>query len=56
MQESYGFTPTETEVLEALSKMSNRKAAGPNNIPLEAYKYLSDENFEHFYDTIISFW
>ena len=36
--------------------MANRKAAGENKIPLEAYKYLSDGNFDYFYGIIIDFW
>ena len=36
--------------------MANRKAAGDNKIPLEAYKYLTGDNFNSFYSIIVDFW
>ena len=54
--EELGGTPHPREVKDTMHKMANRKAAGENKILLEAYKYLSDENFNYFYGIIIDFW
>ena len=35
------------ELKEALKKAKNRKSPGGNNIPIELYKQLDDENLEH---------
>ena len=35
------------ELKEALKKSMNRKSPGGNSIPIELYKHLDDENFEH---------
>ena len=45
-----------TEVRKATRKMANRKASGENKVPLEGYKYLSDDNFSHIYDVVVEFW
>ena len=54
--EELGGAPHPLEVKNAMKKMANRKAAGENKIPLEAYKYLANANFDHFYGIIIDFW
>ena len=54
--EIHGVTPTISEVKNATRKMANRKALGENKVPLEGYKYLSDDNFSHLYDVVVEFW
>ena len=44
------------EVRNATRKMANSKAAGENNVPLEGYQYLSDDNFSHLYDVVVELW
>ena len=56
MLNELGVTPHPIEVREPMKKMANRKAAGENRIPLEAYKYLPNDNFDYFYGIIIEFW
>ena len=53
--ENLGVAPTITEVRNATKKMANRKAAGDKKVPLEGYKYLSDDNFSHLYDVVADF-
>ena len=54
--ENLGVTPTITEVRNETRKMANRKAAGENTVPVEGYKYLSDDNFSHLYGVVVEFW
>ena len=37
---------SEEEVRDAIRKMKNNKAVGPDNIPIEAWKYLNREGIE----------
>ena len=52
----HGSIPLPMEVKNAMTRMANRKAAGDNKIPLEAYKYLTGDNFDSFYSIIVDFW
>ena len=54
--ENLGVTPTITEVRNATRKRANRKAASKNKVPLEGYKYLSEDNFSHLYVIVVEFW
>ena len=36
--------------------MANRKAASKKKVPLEGYKYLSDDNLSRLYDIVVEFW
>ena len=54
--ENLGIAPTITEVRNATRKMANRKASGENKVPLEGYKYLSEDNFSQLYDVVIECW
>ena len=54
--ENLGATRTIMEVRNATKKMANMKASGENKVPLEGYKYLSDDNSSHLYDVVVEFW
>ena len=41
------------EVKNAMTRMANRKAAGDNKIPLEAYKYLTGDNYDSLYTLLL---
>ena len=45
---------------EAVRTMANRKAVGPDGLPLELLKVLVDDgdsdNFGNFYETIVALW
>ncbi len=53
--ENLGVTPTIAEVRKATTKMANRKASGENKVPLEGYKYLSEDNISQLYDVVVEF-
>ena len=50
--------PSEEEVLVALTRMSNRKAAGDDNIPPEYYKSLArcEKGLELLMECLLDFW
>ena len=56
MLHEHGSIPLPLEVKNAMTITANRKAAGDNKIPLEAYKYLTGDNFGSFYTIIVDFW
>ena len=52
----HGSITLPIEVQKAMKRMVNRKAACDNKTPLEAYKYLTGDNFDSFYTIIVNFW
>ena len=49
-----GLTPgiSREEVEKALKKMKNKKATGPDNIPVEAWKGLGKEGIDMLWDLV----
>ena len=52
----HGIITLLIEVNNTMKKMANCKAAVDKKIPLEAYKYLTGDNFDSVYTIIDDFW
>jgi len=48
--------PTLSELKEIIKKLKRRKAAGPDEIPIEILKELTDKNLKRILKTIIHWW
>ena len=48
--------PTMIALPEVIKKLKRREAPGPDGIPTEIIKELSEENLQHVLDTVTSWW
>ena len=48
--------PLWTEFILAIQELTNDKSPGINGVPLNSFKYMSEENLCHHFDFITEFW
>ena len=48
--------PSWTEFISAIQELANDNAPGLNDVPPNAFKYMSEENLRHNFDFITELW